>query len=198
MKPALWIATTIFLSLVWSPSMLADESKAFVGMGIHAGKGNVSGDLETTSDITVRGTEVLFGGGEKEGVKFHTFFSMPFSTITFKHTGNQFPFNNEKITASRSAIIPNICYKAVWEISGCLGIGFQNIDVIDDSGENRQKYGTIGGQVRLGRFSGDGVIGGVVMDYFEIEERRNGVRSKSNFVPIVAMLGYQIHIESKK
>jgi len=185
------------LSLLFTTSSLAEPSEAFVGVGLHTGNGSVKGDLENTSDVSVGGTEVLFGVEEKKGKRFHSFFSMPFTNVIFQHSNDRFPFEQEKLTVFRAAIIPNVCYKVVWEVSGCLGIGFENIEIRDDSNTNNQKYGTIGAQVRVGRFSGSGVIGGVVLDYFEIEEKRNGVRSKSSFMPMVAMLGYQFQIQSK-
>lgn len=65
----------------------------------------------------------------------------------------------------------------------------QNITITDER-QNNQQYGHSVYEARLGKFTGGGFTGGLLLDYFEIEETRNGIESKTSVRLVMITLGY--------
>jgi hypothetical protein len=191
------LALCFFAFLAAAPSGRAAETTA-IGVGVQAGRSSVTGSLADTNDAATRGVEVLVGRNPHDSEsRFHTMFSAPMTFVDFHRTKSDSFFQEERLTAERTGFVPNVCVRAIWEISGCAGIGYEIIRVQDQSGKNRRSYGDIGYQARIGRFTGSGLIAGVLMDSFAIEETHDGVTSKASFRPITALVGGQFSVNAK-
>jgi hypothetical protein len=172
-------------SLAWA------ETKSEIGVGIRGGKAFFSGDLTDDKSKNFYGTEVLVGGVEfSNGSGFHGLFSMSFSNTSANALKSDFPFEPGRLSISQMAIVPNICYRLGLSISGCVGIGFETVEINDHERKNRQKYGEFTEQLRVGKFTGAGFIGGVAAEFAQINQTINGKDSKVSIAPVSVMIGW--------
>jgi hypothetical protein len=167
----------------------ADDERLPLGVMLHAGRSNITGDLSKSEPASTWGLGLQFGMNEKPTSDSlggtQGFFLLDFTTTsTTSKTDTKFQFNPDKsLLLSETSILPIICALANYPIQACVGVGLMEVRVNDE--DNMQNYGAFRWDARVGHYLDRGLIGGIEVHYYDVKQKVN--KKDSNF----AALSYQ-------
>ena len=159
----------------------ANDDRLPLAITIGAGRASVSGDLTDGSQGQAWGTAVMmFPQHNPSAVStwgVRGYYLVDFANISAKTSQTtEFPFErNQSIKLQETAVVPVLCMFADAALSPCFGVGFAQINAQTEN--NEQTYGSFRGDLRLGRYFQDGLIGGVEYHAVGAKQRVSGRES---------------------
>ena len=145
---------------------------------IGAGQASLTGDLTDGSQGQASGTAVMMFPQHNPGTVstwgVRGYYLVDFADINAKTSQTtEFPFEkNQSIKLQETAVVPVLCMFADAAVSPCFGVGFAKINAQTEN--NEQTYGSFRGDLRLGRYFQDGLIGGVEYHAVAVKQRISG------------------------
>lgn len=177
----------------------AKESKQTMAVLMHAGQTDFRGDLTKDSTAVTNGWSLLIHTPnahdpttEENAVGgVSTLWIFDFSnTSTKAKKDTKFPFVSESaISITGISLLPTICAMATLPVQACGGVGFTLMEVRGNF--NEQHYGTFRGALRLGRYLGKGLVGGIESHYYNVSQRMDRERSSFAGLTYQASIGFQ-------
>lgn len=173
---------------------LADGGPLPLSMLAHAGRTSISSGLSGEKSSPTFGVNAIVHGPQNSSSDtlggIQGFFLFDFASTKSKtSTDSKFPFAiDQTITLGETALVPTVCALARYDVQACVGFGYILVNVKDDY--NTQTYGSTRADFRVGHYLSSGIVGGVEVHTYSVEQRVADVRSSFSVISYQAGLGY--------